>query len=62
MKITDKTPPPLRPQPATWEYRSEILPHKPDLSRFTDEGWELVSVVGIPHDPGVAAFHFKRRK
>ena len=67
MKINDKTPI-LKPTPASvppvaprWETCSKVLPHQADLSQFGTDGWELVSVVGLVHDPSMAVYHFKRR-
>jgi hypothetical protein len=57
-------PPPLRgnnsrPQ---WEYRHTTADLDADLTQFGQDGWELVSVVPIPHDPTQAIYHFKRRR
>ncbi len=64
MKYNDKTPSPGPPalQKIKWEYRSEQMDANAELGQFGEEGWELVSVVAIPHDPSQAIFHFKRRR
>lgn len=64
MIVKDKTPqPPKSGQQMTrWDYRSRVMAADADLLQFGEEGWELVSVVPIPHDPGQAVFHFKRRR
>ena len=67
MKINDKTPQAVKPPlamtaaPPRWETCSKILPHQADISQFGADGWELVAVVGLNHDPSMAVFHFKRR-
>ena len=66
MKVTDRTatiePPVESPQAIRWEYCSKAMDLDADLSQYGFEGWELVAVVSIPHDPSKAVFHFKRRR
>ena len=45
-----------------WEYRSKKMDVEADLTQYGQDGWELVAVVNIPHDPGQAVYHFKRRR
>lgn len=61
MKIDERTgrKPYVGPQ---WEYRSRVMDLDADLAQYGQDGWELVSVVPIPHDPTQALYHFKRRR
>jgi hypothetical protein len=45
-----------------WEYRAARMDLDADLGQFGAEGWELVAVVPVPHDPMTAMYHFKRRR
>lgn len=63
MKVADKTEPPKVKRPvAQWEYKSRRMDLDADLTQFGQEGWELASVVPLPHDPSMAMYHFKRRR
>jgi hypothetical protein len=69
MKINDRTaiierpqihiPSPVREQ---WEHRSQRMEIDADLSQFGSEGWQLVSVAILPHDPSMAMYYFRRRR
>jgi hypothetical protein len=63
MRVHDKTPQvrPNQTQPG-WEYRSQRMDLDADLTQFAQEGWELVSVVPVQHDPSQAIYYFKRRR
>ncbi len=43
-----------------WEYRNVHGPRLLDLSKFGEDGWELVSVIPQPGDQAV--FYFRRLK
>lgn len=43
-----------------WEHRSAKMDSDADMSQFSGEGWELVSVVPTPADPGTVTAYFKR--
>lgn len=60
--VLDRGPEPPQAQRAQWEYRSGVMELGADLSQYGVEGWELVSVTPVPHDPGSAAYHFKRKR
>lgn len=45
-----------------WEYRTATMDLDADLTQYGAEGWELVSVVPVAHDPMTAVYHFKRRR
>lgn len=63
MKTVDKTEPEKpKKHPAQWEYKSRRMDLDADLTQYGQDGWELVSVAPLPHDPSMAAYHFKRRK
>jgi len=64
MKVNDKSfaPAPQAPLKVKWEYLSRTMEAGAELAQFGEEGWELVSVIPIPHDPSQAVFHFKRRR
>jgi len=68
MKINDRSaaieprPAPTEQRPAQWEYLSRVMDLDADLMQYGSEGWELVTVVSIPHDPSRAVYHFKRRR
>ena len=64
MKYQDKTtiPATTAPPKARWEYRSQKMEVGADLAQFGEEGWELVSVTSVQHDPSQAVFYFKRRR
>lgn len=53
---------PEMPRGPQWEYRCQAMEIDADLEQYGAEGWELAAIVSIAHDPGMAAFHFKRRK
>lgn len=61
MNIKDKGPT-GQPSLPRWEYRAQAMEVEADLIQFGQEGWELVAVVSLPHDPSKAIFHFKRRR
>ena len=61
MNIKDKSGPASKPAGPRWEYRSKTMEVNADLTQYGDDGWELVSVSPLPHDPSQAVFHFKRR-
>ncbi len=64
MKVNDKSVNPANqaPQKTRWEYLARTMEAGAELAQYGEEGWELVSVVPIPHDPSQAVFHFKRRR
>ena len=53
----------MLPEVTRWQYRSVVMELNHDLTaEFGEQGWELVSVAILPHDPNRACFYFKRRK
>jgi hypothetical protein len=50
------------PRRTQWDYRSNVMSVKADLSQYGSEGWELVAVVLLQDNPGLAVYHFKRRR
>lgn len=69
MKVVDRAQRPATGEHASaqpgwqaWEYCSAKMEFDADLTQYGQEGWEFVAAVQIPHDPGTAMFHFKRRR
>jgi hypothetical protein len=53
----------IRVEYGRWQYKSAVMAVNSDPTEpFGEQGWELVSVVPLPHDPSQACFHFKRRR
>lgn len=51
-----------RPLPVGWDYRTDKMEPDAPLDQYGTEGWELVSVVPVPGDPGLVFAYFKRRR
>jgi hypothetical protein len=62
MKTVDKTEPEKPKKQPAWEYKSRRMDLDADLTQYGQEGWELVAVTPLPHDPSQTMYHFKRRK
>jgi hypothetical protein len=45
-----------------YETRSAPMAADADMSQFGAEGWQLVSVVPIPSDPGMVMAYFQRSR
>lgn len=43
-----------------FETRSAVMAHDADMSQFGSEGWQLVSVIATPSDPGTVTAYFQR--
>lgn len=61
MRVMDKAEPKSFSR-SQYEQSTRILDLDCDLSQYDGEGWEVVAVSVLPHDPSRALFVFRRRR